>query len=543
MKSPFKLIAHKPPAKLKAVLYARVSSKEQEEEGFSTPAQRKLLLSYAASKGFDVVEEFVEAESAKRAGRKAFNAMVEYLRTHPQCRIVLVEKVDRLYRNFKDPITLDELDIETHFVKEGTVLSKTSKSQDQFIHDIKIAVAKNYITNLGEEAKKGMQEKAEEGMWPSQAPLGYLNVDGPDKKRTIRSDPERAMLIVRTYEEFATAKYSLKDVAKFIYDAGLRSRKGNRVPKATIHNILRNRLYMGEFEWNGRVFTGKHTPLVSRELWEKVQAILDRRFDTRHRQVIHDFAFSRLITCGHCGCSLVGELKKSRYVYYRCTHYKQKCPEKYVREELLEEAFTRALEALVFDDEVLAWISQALRESHQDEQKFHDEAVAKLQAQYNALQKRIDVMYTDRLDGRIDAAFFDRMAGQCRKEQDDALQAMQAHQKANRAYLNEGVALLELAKNAAALFQKQPAKEKRRLLDFVLSNCTWKDATLSIAYRQPFDTLVETARLARMRKAAGEVSGGPSAIWLPFLDAYRTLCLAPPAEIQALFETVRGIAA
>ena len=96
----------------RARLYARVSSKDQEKEGFSIPAQLKLLREYAAEEGLTVAEEYVDVETAKRTGRVSFGEMVHDLRTSPGARIVLVEKTDRLYRNLKDWVTLDELDVE-----------------------------------------------------------------------------------------------------------------------------------------------------------------------------------------------------------------------------------------------------------------------------------------------------------------------------------------------------------------------------------------------------------------------------------------------
>lgn len=89
---------------------------------------------------------------------------------------------------------------------------------------------------------------------------------------------------------------------------------------------------MGAVVWHGRVYAGVHTPLVSRKLWERVEAVLDGRFANRHRKAVHDFAFSRLLTCGHCGCSLVAEIKKARYVDYHWTGNKGKCPEPSARE-------------------------------------------------------------------------------------------------------------------------------------------------------------------------------------------------------------------
>jgi DNA invertase Pin-like site-specific DNA recombinase len=143
------------PARKQVVIYARVSSKEQEKEGFSIPAQLKLLKEYAATNGFAIAQEYVDVETAKQTGRAAFGEMVAYLRTHPSVRVMLVEKTDRLYRNLKDWVTVDELDVEMHFPKEGVVLSRESRSSEKFMHGIKVLMAKNYIDNLSEEARKG----------------------------------------------------------------------------------------------------------------------------------------------------------------------------------------------------------------------------------------------------------------------------------------------------------------------------------------------------------------------------------------------------
>src|SRR6516165_1266368 len=104
----------KPPAtfgavRSQAVIYARVSSKEQEKEGFSIPAQLKLLSEYAAAQGFAVGQEYVDVETAKQTGRAAYGEMIAYLKAHPTVRVLLVEKTDRLYRNLKDWVTVDEL--------------------------------------------------------------------------------------------------------------------------------------------------------------------------------------------------------------------------------------------------------------------------------------------------------------------------------------------------------------------------------------------------------------------------------------------------
>ena len=103
--------------------------------------------------------------------------MVDFLRNNQAtCRTLLVEKTDRLYRNIKDWVTIDELGIEVHFVKEAVVLSDDSRSSEKFMHGIKVLMAKNYIDNLGEEVRKGMIEKARQGHWPTVAPVGYQTI-------------------------------------------------------------------------------------------------------------------------------------------------------------------------------------------------------------------------------------------------------------------------------------------------------------------------------------------------------------------------------
>jgi len=499
-----------------AVIYARVSSKDQEKEGYSIPAQLELLRGYAGAHGFDVLKEFTDVETAKAAGRTSFGEMIALLQKSKSCRTVLVEKTDRLYRNLKDWVTIEELGLEIHFVKENVILAPDSRSSEKFMHGIKVLMAKNYIDNLSEETRKGMLEKARQGIWPSFAPLGYINVDGTNGKRTIVPDSNLAPVITRMFEQYATGKFSLKQMAKTARADGLAYRKsGDMVPTSTVHKILRNRIYSGDFDFDGTMYHGAYEPVVSRELWDQVQAILDGRGAKKTRKVKEQFAFSGLITCGHCGCAMVGEIKKGRYIYYHCTGFKGKCPEPYTREEVLEERFTGLLKGIAFSDETLVWVRQALRESHRDERQFHDDAIAKLEREHLRLQDRIDAMYEDKLDGRIANDFFDTKATEMRAAQAAIIRDLGAHQTANRSYIEEGVQLLELAHNAHALFESQPATEKRKLLDFVLSNCTWKGGDLTAKYRQPFDVLAVAVASERQQAGGGMAETARNDIWLP----------------------------
>ena len=205
---------------------------------------------------------------------------------------------------------------------------------------------------------------------------------------------------------------------------------------------------------------------------------------------------------------LCGERKKARYVYYRCTHNKGGCSEPYVREEALDEAFTRELRALTFDPEVVDWVTDALRESYADERKFHDEAIRRLDAESKRIQGRLDTMYIDKLDGRISSEYFDRKATEWREERDQIREGIASHDAANESYMDTGLEILELAQRAPELFLAQDGAEKRRLLGFLYSNCSGADGKLTTKLRQPFDQIALAASAPKRETAlAGAAEG------------------------------------
>ncbi|MDP2314883.1 MAG: recombinase family protein [Pseudomonadota bacterium] len=507
------------PPRTHAVLYARVSSKDQEKEGFSIPAQQKLLRGYAEERGLRIVEEFVDIETAKKAGRTNFEKMLAWLKKNKAtCNTILVEKTDRLYRNLKDWVTLDDLRLDIHLVKEGVLLSDESRSSEKFMHGIKVLMAKNYIDNLAEEATKGMKEKASQGIWPSKAPLGYRNCVRPDGKRGIEVDPDSAPMITKLFEEAATGNASIPLLADFANTSGLRMRKsGNKIHVSTMHRILRNPFYMGEYQWHGEWIVGTHKPLVTRVLWERVQTVIDGRYQhQRDKERLNTFAFTGLITCGHCGCALSATIHKEKYIYYKCTGFKGDCGEKYAREEVIAEQFTKALASISFSAATLQLMRDSLRSSFDDEQAYHSEAVTRLQDECTKIQKRIDQMYLDKLDGVVDADFFTRHSGEWREKQRALRHQIEDHERANQAYLDEGIMLLELAHEAPRMFAGQPPDEQRKLLGFLLLNSTWANGTLTVTWRQPFSLIAESDIARRNEGAAPEGSEAtPSCLVIP----------------------------
>ena len=232
-----------------AVIYARVSSKDQEKEGFSIPAQLKILKGFAQSHDLEIVREFIEVETAKITGRKQFGEMIRFFRQNRNSRTLIVEKTDRLYRNFRDYLTLEDLNVEIHLAKEGQVISKNSKSQAKLAHGIQLLFARNFIDNLREEVRKGMREKAQQGIYPTRPPFGYRN---NKLERTIEVNPVKAAIVERMFELYATGRHSLASLRDSI-----RTESGEHLPKSYLERLLKKSILYRPFGLGGKDISGK----------------------------------------------------------------------------------------------------------------------------------------------------------------------------------------------------------------------------------------------------------------------------------------------
>jgi site-specific DNA recombinase len=471
------------------VIYARVSSKDQEREGFSIPAQLKMLREYALKNGIKVLREFVDVETAKTAGRKQFGEMVRFFEKTPLCRIVIVEKTDRLYRNFHDCVTLEDLGVEIHLPKEGQVISKEAKSQTKLMHGIQLVIARNYIENLREEVRKGMREKAAQGIYPSRPPLGYVN---NKLNHTIVVDPVGAPIAKRMFELYATGQHSLEEVRRI-----LRSETGRKMPKGYLHRLLKNPFYAGFFDWDGQHYKGTHPLIISLELFKRVQAVLDGHNRPKYRK--HEFAFSGLLNCAHHDLTITAEIKKKKYVYYHCTGYKGKCEVPYIREEELGERLGKVLQDIHIPDDVLAQLQNSLSDIEQRSQSERKQQMERLQQRLSSVRHRIDQAYMDKLDGKISEDFWQRKTGEWQLEEQQIMMAIRGLEEASPEQLLTAKRTLELANKAYFLYVTQNPAEQAKLLKTVLSNCKTDGVSLFPSYRKPFDMIFERAKAKEWR--------------------------------------------
>ena len=474
-----------------AVIYARVSSREQQEEGYSIDAQLKLLRDYAAKNALAVSEEYIDVETAKECGRTQFGVMLDALPRFSEAqRIILVEKTDRLYRNIYDWVKVDQLRTVIHFVKDGYVLSEESRSNEKFIHGIKVLMAKNYVDNLSEEVRKGLDEKAEQGIWPLKAPFGYRDVR-VNGKHHVEPDPEVVPIIRRMFEWYATGDYSVSAVRELAVAAGLKTRGGNPVVRSEVERILKNPFYAGRFIWKGKEYDGKHPALVSVELFEKVQWAFrkDGKPETKRMRL---FPYTGLIKCSFCGCSVTAERKKQLYVYYHCTGGRGPCRKPYIREEQLEALLGGVVRDIAVDRETALWVRGVLRESHLEERDSRERQLDGLRRQRTELERRLSTAYDDKLDGKIPESLWLAKSRECQVEMARLDRAIATCEAEPGPYYEQVERIVELAEAAPRLYSQQEPREKAKLLRILLSNCTFDGENLHPDYKKPFCWFVKT---------------------------------------------------
>lgn len=479
----------------KAVLYARVSSDEQERQGFSIPAQVKFLREYAQKNNIAIVREFTESETAKKSGRKEFNAMVKFLKSSKDVNAILVEKTDRLYRNPSDYGLIDESQFEIHFVKEHEILDENASSHQKFVHGLKVLIAKNFIDNLREETRKGLKEKAEEGIFPNRAPYGYKNVRNDRGKSVIEVDETRTLFVKRAFEIYSKGDISIKDTASQLYNEGIFYRTYSpRITPGALEDMLKNPFYTGVFRFRGEIMQGTHVPIISKILFERVQRAFKKDGKPLYRK--HQFLLGNFITCGDCGCSVVGEIKKQKYVYYRCTwaHGKDKCNNlKYYSEKFLLEQLADAVKAVEIDEELKKEIINAVIQLNKQEQNFQQDNLQRLNLEAEKIRQEIRAVYQDKLDGVLSTEQWQE-ENEFRQQKLSMIKTkMEAFDNTNQRFMDDINSTLELLNGLYDVYLQISDEQKVDLLKTLLSNCVLKSGKLSWAYKKPFCYLVERA--------------------------------------------------
>lgn len=293
--------------------YFRVSSTNQADNGVSLEVQQEANLKFAKEKGYEVVKEYREVQSAAKQGRKEFNLMLSEIKKHKDIKGIIFHDVDRSARSIGDWAKIKELSnvgMNICFSRDGSDLSNRGSS---LTASIKAVIAEDFIMNLSQETKKGLYKKAEQGYTVfGHTVIGYITKSGG-----VRDvDPTTAPLIRKCFELYATNKYTLHELADEMYKRGLRAKNSKKLEFTKISKILNNKYYIGLIIVTGRVYDGAHKPIVSVKLFERVQLILQRRFTPHTKR--NEYKFKHILSCSYCGRSMRSMMSKHKYHYYYC---------------------------------------------------------------------------------------------------------------------------------------------------------------------------------------------------------------------------------
>ena len=543
---------------MNVIIWARVSSREQ-SEGYSLDAQVRFCREKAQRMGWNVLREFVLAESARRgAERKVFNDMLGWTRKNAKARqigAILAHKLDRVCRNMRDAVRMQELE-DSHGVRAAFVDNEFgSDAAGVLSFNMMAAVSQYYSDNLRQEVRKGQDEKIRQGWLPCGVPYGYVN--SKDKEEPIRLHPQRAKLVMRVFELYSHGGMTFDMIADQLQNEGFIYRPTK--PRLTIGYIsymLANRFYVGDIVWRGQVYSGKHHPLVDRETFKLCRKLLKGK-NRRTRRVTHPLA-NGLLLCKYCGSMITGEVINRKLTgggvrthrYYRCANNKPgpDHPRVRWREQDLEDAIVAELDTLKMPTpELAAWFRETMIAAFDDKESRDRQQRLTLGRQRAEFQQQDARLLDAYLAGHIDKATFqDRtteLKGRLRElntafggvntdadsvsrghgeDEYPAMQGlggdmMQGHSESVQGHdhgpatdhircrdidpscRDMAVRVFDFTQRAGEIWRGSKIGRKQRILRAVSLNRTLNDASVEITKRKPLDLLPNPTAVSSSR--------------------------------------------
>ena len=353
----------------KFFLYARKSTDVEDKQVLSIEAQLTELRAFARENNLDISAEVVEKQSAKYPGRPLFNKMMDEIEKFGGN--ILAWNPDRLARNSVDGGRI------IYLLDTGKLASLKfptfwcdNTSQGKFMLNMAFGQSKYYVDSLSENTKRGLRQKVRMGIFPSQAPLGYLN---DSRTKTIVVEKKKSRIVRLAFEKYVKGNMRLEDVANFLAKNNITTRTGKRVSKTKASFILSNPFYIGLFKYGGELHEGKHEPIISKKLFDEAQEMLKKRGQPERKPQNEPQPFCGLISCASCGMMITAENKTKRqkngnvhhYVYYRCTKKSktQKCNELSLRSEELDKQLSSLIQKVSLPKD---WAEELLKMAEND---------------------------------------------------------------------------------------------------------------------------------------------------------------------------------
>src|ERR1035437_5755261 len=342
----------------KFFIYTRKSTDTEDRQVRSISDQLAELKELAVKEQIEVIDIFVEKQTAKAPGRPVFNEMLLRIDAN-EASGILAWHPDRLARNSVDGGKIIYL-LDTGKIAElkfPTFWCDTTP-QGKFMLSIAFSQSKYYVDNLSENIKRGHRNKVKEGIWPQMSPIGYVNVKGGG----IIPHTGLAPLVKKTFEAYATGNFTLREVRDKFNGLGLKRKSGRELAVSNYQKLLKNPIYTGLMRYNGEIFEGKHEPIITKKLFDSVQEVMSRK-SKPHSKGLKPYIYRGFFRCGECGCFITTEQQKG-HNYLRCTKRKNPCTQKYVREELITSQIQEEIKKVSLP---LDWLSWKIEENKKDQ--------------------------------------------------------------------------------------------------------------------------------------------------------------------------------
>lgn len=276
---------------------------------------------------------------------------------------ILTWAADRLSRNAGDLGTIVDLmdqgrikDIRTNGPRF------TNSPSDKFMLMMLCSQAKLENDNKGVSVRRGLRAKVEMGYRPNMAPLGYLHDTHALKgERRVYMDPQRGPVIQEAFQKVAYEGWTGRDLKRwFDGEKQFTTRKGKKISLSMIYRMMENSFFTGRYEFpqgSGKWFTGKHEPLITKEVFDRVQEVM--KGNPKGPSGTKEFGFTKMFKCGACGSGITADEKIKRlkdgtikrYVYYGCNKkWLTGCKEPYLREEDLLSQLCKIIDKVDIDE-------------------------------------------------------------------------------------------------------------------------------------------------------------------------------------------------
>jgi site-specific DNA recombinase len=379
-----------------SLLYVRVSSDEQANKALNLVNQEGTCREHCLRQDWPIVERFLDTDSGRTAvGRPEFQKMLAYCRANPgKIRYVVVFDLSRFARNVGDQAAaiaeLGRCGVLLRSVRESNIdESPVGKLAANILGGMNQYMTDALSTNM----KIKSRQAAAAGRFPWRAPLGYKNIGGKSGPNIVPHEHD-APLVRRAFELIRTDRYKQADVLEIITKEGLTTAKGQAVPPQTFQAILRNPLYAGwvtmPSDDSFQPVRGLHQPIISQELFDQVQSILEGRkpTPTPKRKVNPDFPLKCFVRCDTCGTPLTGGFCKGKTkTYRRYWCYKPDCRAVGLLSDALEEQFVHLLGRLLPAPGDDLEMSRADGEAWADQQGDVEKETRRLEASLEELKR------------------------------------------------------------------------------------------------------------------------------------------------------------